>query len=57
MADNPLQFAVLHRNIRRARVRGFPYGLFFIIETDRVVVIACFHASRNPARWHLRGDL
>src|SRR5215471_14531236 len=25
-----------------------PYGIYFIIETDRVVVLAVFHVKRNP---------
>jgi plasmid stabilization system protein ParE len=56
IADNPRQFAVRHRAIRRARVRGFPYGIFFIAETDRAVVIACFHARRDPRRWQSREE-
>lgn len=40
--------------VRRARLRRFPYGLFFIWderETGDTGVIACFHARRDPRRW------
>jgi hypothetical protein len=35
-------------------VRGFPYGLFFRFEPDVVIVLACFHASRDPQQWQQR---
>lgn len=37
-----------------ARVRRFPYALFFVIRPDMLFVIACFHSSRNPALWQRR---
>lgn len=52
LAANPLQFPIVHRNIRRALLRRFPYALMFVVESDGdVTVIACFHGSRNPMRW------
>jgi len=54
-SQNPLQFPVVFKNVRRAPLRRFPCSLFFVIEEDGVVlVIACFHASRNPVRWQER---
>ena len=51
MSQNPRQFPVVFKNVRRALLRRFPYSLFFVIETDETLsVIACFHASRNPSR-------
>jgi len=52
--ENPLQFPVVFADIRRARLRRFPYGLFFRIDGDDAFVIACFHASRNPQSWQDR---
>ena len=54
LAVHPLQFTVVYRNRRRAGVRRFPYGIFFEVQDNRIVVIACFHSSRNPRRWQLR---
>jgi len=54
MAANPFQFPPVHRNVRRALVRRFPYMLFFVVENDLLLVIACFHASRDPQRWQER---
>ena len=51
-SQNPREFPVVFKNVRRALLRRFPYCLFFVIEEDgAVLVIACFHASRDPARW------
>ena len=54
MADNPRQFPVVFKTLRRARAKKFPYALFFLIEPDALLVIACFHASRDPRRWQKR---
>jgi plasmid stabilization system protein ParE len=54
MSANPLQFPVVFRNVRRALLRGFPYMLFFVIEDETLLVIACFHPSRDPSRWQSR---
>jgi plasmid stabilization system protein ParE len=54
IVNNPLRFAAIHKNYRRAGIRRFPYGLFFIEEPGRIVVIACFHGKRNPRRWMTR---
>lgn len=47
MPENPRQFPVLYKTVRRALLRRFPYSLSFTIEEDGVLfVIACF--SRQP---------
>ena len=54
MSDNPRQFPVVFKNVRRALLRRFPYSLFFVIEDNALIVIACFHASRDPSHWQKR---
>lgn len=54
MADNPRQFPVIFKRLRRARVNTFPYALFFSEAEDAFVVIACFHSSRDPQHWRRR---
>jgi plasmid stabilization system protein ParE len=51
---NPHQFLVMFRDVRCARLRKFPYGLFFRVEISALVVIACFHGSQDPQRWERR---
>jgi toxin ParE1/3/4 len=54
MRANPQQFPVVFKNVRRAFLRRFPYSLFFVVEGDTLLVIACFHASRDPSQWQKR---
>lgn len=54
MSANPRQFPVVFKDVRRALLRRFPYSLFFVIEGETLLVIACFHASRDPAQWQKR---
>ena len=48
---NPLAYALVHQQVRRALLRRFPYGIFYLVEDDTIVVIACFHGSRDPEQW------
>jgi plasmid stabilization system protein ParE len=54
ITENPYQFPAVFQDVHCARLRTFPYSLFFRIETDFSVVIACFHGSRDPQRWQQR---
>ncbi|WP_020176520.1 type II toxin-antitoxin system RelE/ParE family toxin [Methyloferula stellata] len=54
IAANPLQFPIVLHDVRRARLRRFPYSLFFRVLGDAVYVIACFHSSRDPHIWQNR---
>ena len=51
---NPLLYPALHKNIRRALLRRFPYQVFFVYEENRVVVLAVFHGKRDPKHWRHR---
>jgi len=48
ISQNPEQFPLIRGDIRRALLHRFPYSIHFIIETDRVVILAVFHAKRSP---------
>lgn len=52
--ENPRRYRVVYRDTRCAHVRRFPYGVFYRIVGDDVVVVACFHAKRDPRRWEGR---
>ena len=53
---NPEAFAVIHRDIRRALLRRFPYCIFYIISHSEVIVLACLHGHRDPTVWQGRRD-
>lgn len=52
--SNPGLYPTVHRDARRALVRGFPYAVFYIVRTERIEVIACMHPRRHPRRWRSR---
>jgi plasmid stabilization system protein ParE len=51
---NPRQYQVIHRRVRRALTRRFPFGIFYLIRRNTVIVLAVLHASRDPHIWQER---
>jgi plasmid stabilization system protein ParE len=45
---NPLAFPVIRKAARRSLTKRFPYGVFFLVETRMVVVLAILHQARDP---------
>jgi plasmid stabilization system protein ParE len=54
IAEHPEAYQVLHRDVRRAPLRHFPYGLLFRVYPNVIVVVAVFHARRDPKIWRQR---
>jgi plasmid stabilization system protein ParE len=54
IGEQPEQYPVLHRATRRALLARFPYGLYYRIHGDLLVIIACMHARRDPKMWQRR---
>lgn len=44
----------VHGDTRRALLRRFPYGVFYLLEPDRIIVLAVMHAARDPRQWQKR---
>ncbi len=53
-SEHPLQYAIVREDIRRVVANHFPYSVYFRVEKHRIVVLAVFHGSRNPAIWRER---
>jgi plasmid stabilization system protein ParE len=53
---NPLAFAKVHGDVRRALLRRFPYGVFYIVTAEEIVVLGCLHGHRDPTIWQDRRD-
>jgi plasmid stabilization system protein ParE len=51
VCENPAIFPVYDGSVRRALLRRFPYGIFYEVEPDRVVVLAFVHMKREPDSW------
>lgn len=53
-ANHPERFPIKHGAIRCVQARRFPYSVFYLLEAGRIVVLAVFHARRDPAIWRTR---
>lgn len=54
VSGNPERFPKIHGAIRCVHARRFPYSVYFLPESDRVVVLAVFHVRRDPRVWQTR---
>nr|VFJ96960.1 MAG: Plasmid stabilization system protein ParE [Candidatus Kentron sp. H]VFJ97570.1 MAG: Plasmid stabilization system protein ParE [Candidatus Kentron sp. H]VFK03006.1 MAG: Plasmid stabilization system protein ParE [Candidatus Kentron sp. H] len=54
ISDNPSLYPVVHGNIRRALIHRFPFGMYYRVEEETIVVVAVMHGSRHPRRWQKR---
>jgi plasmid stabilization system protein ParE len=53
-AEQPKRYALVLKTVRRVTAERFPYSIYFRAETQRIVVLAVFHGSRDPRDWQGR---
>ncbi len=46
--QHPLLWRLRSRGYRRVNLPGFPYYVAYIVEEQRIIVVAVAHASRRP---------
>ena len=51
---NPLIHKVIKDGIRRSVTKRFPYGVFYVVENRRIIVLAVLHARQDPTKWEKR---
>ena len=56
IAVYPLQFPLVHKLIRRAVMKEFPYCIYFTVRRYSVVVLAVLHQHRANSIWMNRGN-
>jgi len=54
VGHQPDSFPRVHRNIRRALLDRFPFGVYFEVIDTLVVVLGVVHGHRDPTRWTSR---
>lgn len=54
IARNPLLHAVLYKNVRKANIKRFPFGVFYAMEKNLITIIAVVHLARHPKTWKAR---
>ncbi|HSR98975.1 MAG TPA: type II toxin-antitoxin system RelE/ParE family toxin [Kofleriaceae bacterium] len=53
--ERPQTWPIWQRTeIRRRRVRGYPYSVCYVVEKDVVVILAIAHHKRRPGYWVAR---
>ena len=52
--SHPNRYHVVFGDVREARARRFPYCVYYRVKPDRIVILAVFHTSRDPAVWQSR---
>lgn len=48
ISNNPFVYSVKYKSVRMGLLKKFPYGVFYVIKSDIVVVLAVLHFGRNP---------
>jgi plasmid stabilization system protein ParE len=51
---HPALFGKVRGEVRRAILHKFPYGIFYIVRSEFISVIAVMHHARHPKRWQGR---
>jgi plasmid stabilization system protein ParE len=54
IGDQPLAYTDVYRSLRRALLKRFPFGVFFLVGDHNIVVVAILHGSRHPRLWKNR---
>lgn len=52
--DNPTTWRILEHDVRRCLVRRFPFGVYYTVDKDEVVIWAIMHLHRRPGYWQGR---
>jgi plasmid stabilization system protein ParE len=56
IVEYPEAYPVVHRGTRRILLEHFPYGLYYRLADQQVLIVACMHAARDPKVWRSRLD-
>jgi len=46
---NPALYQRIDGDLRRAVLRQFPFGLFYVVDDGQVSILACLHLHREPS--------
>ncbi len=51
---HPEGFQVVASDVRRARLRRFPFSVYYVAREQSITVIAVLHVRRDPREWQHR---
>ena len=49
--SHPLAWAPMSQRTRRCRLHHFPFGLFYQVRADEILIISVMDLRRDPKRW------
>jgi len=50
----PLTYREVYKDVRKVNLRRFQYGILYVVEGNKVIVIAVTHLKREPFYWKTR---
>lgn len=50
----PKAWRIVEEDVRRHLIKRFPFGIYYCIEGDRIMIYAVMHMSRDPNYWKNR---
>jgi len=51
IVTHPSAWAAMSSRTRRCRTSRFPYGLFYQIRTEEILIVSVMDLRRDPRRW------
>jgi plasmid stabilization system protein ParE len=50
----PQAYQLVAPAVRRARLRRFPFSVYYVATPERIAILAVLHARRDPREWQSR---
>lgn len=50
----PEAWQIVEEDVRRRVLKRFPFGIYYCVEGDRIMIYAVMHMSRDPKYWKSR---
>ena len=51
VSRNPLIYKEVYKGLRRVAIRRFPHRIFYLLNSNKIIVTAVFHVRKNPSSW------
>ena len=51
IVQDPRAWTILDGQIRRCRLRRFPYGIVYTLEEELILIISVMHLHQHPTSW------
>lgn len=52
--EYPEAWQAVEEDVRRHLIKRFPFGIYYTIQEDYVLIVAVMHMSRKPGYWKKR---